>query len=36
VQRLGLALGAPMGRLFGYQPVYTPDVSAPAPAALGI
>ncbi len=36
VQRIGLALGAPMGRLFGYQPVYTPDAPAQAPAALGI
>ena len=35
LQRLGLLLGAPVGRLFGYRPTYTP--SAPeAPTAFGI
>ena len=34
VQRIGLALGAPVGRLFGYEPVYVPaPVSVGAPAA---
>ena len=36
MQRIGLALGAPVGRLFGYEPVYTPGEGMPAPAALGI
>ena len=36
MQRIGLALGAPVGRLFGYEPVYTPGEGVPAPAALGI
>jgi len=31
VQRLGLALGSPIGRMLGYQPIYIP---APAPAGL--
>jgi hypothetical protein len=31
LQRLGLALGAPVGRLFGYEPTY---VSTPAPVAV--
>ncbi len=35
LQRLGLALGAPLGRLVGYRPAYEP--SAPkAPTALGV
>ncbi len=34
LQRIGLALGAPLGRLFGYEPLYA--AAAPAPAALGI
>ena len=34
LQRIGLALGAPVGRLFGYGASYAAD--APAPAALGI
>lgn len=35
LQRLGLVLGAPVGRLLGYEPTYTP--SAPqAPTAFGI
>jgi quercetin dioxygenase-like cupin family protein len=34
LQRIGLALGAPVGRLFGYEAVYTPEPAAPA--ALGI
>jgi quercetin dioxygenase-like cupin family protein len=36
MQRIGLALGAPVGRLFGYEPVFTPGEGVPAPAALGI
>ncbi|HEY7397740.1 MAG TPA: cupin domain-containing protein [Gaiellaceae bacterium] len=34
VQRIGLALGSPAGRLLGYTPVYEPGTEAPA--ALGI
>ena len=35
LQRLGLALGAPVGRLLGFRPTYTP--AAPkAPTALGV
>jgi quercetin dioxygenase-like cupin family protein len=35
LQRLGLALGAPLGRLVGYKPTYEP--AAPkAPTALGV
>jgi len=34
LQRIGLALGAPVGRLFGYEAAYTPETTAPA--ALGI
>ncbi|HEX6761323.1 MAG TPA: cupin domain-containing protein [Gaiellaceae bacterium] len=34
VQRVGLALGSPVGRLLGYAPVYEPGTEAPA--ALGI
>jgi quercetin dioxygenase-like cupin family protein len=35
LQRLGLALGAPLGRLVGYRPTYEP--SAPeTPTALGV
>lgn len=35
IQRLGLMLGAPLGRLVGYRPTY--ETTAPdAPAALGI
>jgi quercetin dioxygenase-like cupin family protein len=33
VQRLGLALGSPVGRVLGYEPVYVP---ASAPAALPV
>ena len=29
MQRLGLALGAPLGRLLGYNPVYVPAPAAP-------
>jgi hypothetical protein len=32
VQRLGLALGAPLGRMLGYEPVYVP--AQPAPTAV--
>jgi len=34
IQRLGLALGAPLGRLLGYGPVYVPAQPAPTVAAL--
>ena len=34
MQRVGLALGAPLGRLLGYRPTYEPRVDAPP--ALGI
>ena len=35
LQRLGLALGAPLGRLIGYRPTYEP--AAPqTPTALGV
>jgi mannose-6-phosphate isomerase-like protein (cupin superfamily) len=34
IQRLGLALGAPLGRLLGYGPVYVPAPPAPTAAAL--
>jgi mannose-6-phosphate isomerase-like protein (cupin superfamily) len=30
LQRAGLALGAPMGRLFGYRPTYAPEAGEPA------
>jgi hypothetical protein len=32
VQRIGLALGAPAGRLVGYRPVYTPAAPDGSPA----
>jgi quercetin dioxygenase-like cupin family protein len=31
MQRMGLALGAPLGRLLGYEAIYVPAVSVPAP-----
>ena len=33
LQRAGLALGAPLGRLVGYQPRYVEEPALPAPAA---
>ena len=33
LQRIGLALGAPLGRACGYRPVYVPRVPEAAPAA---
>jgi quercetin dioxygenase-like cupin family protein len=36
VQRIGLALGAPVGRLFGYEPVYVPAEPAAVPVAASI
>jgi hypothetical protein len=33
VQRLGLALGSPLGRVLGYEPVYVPAAAQLAPAA---
>ena len=35
LQRLGLALGSPLGRLLGYRPVYAPKPPT-APKALGM
>ena len=35
LQRLGLALGAPLGRLLGFRPSYEPAVPK-APTALGV
>jgi quercetin dioxygenase-like cupin family protein len=34
VQRLGLALGAPLGRVLGYAPTYVPAGAAPAATAV--
>jgi mannose-6-phosphate isomerase-like protein (cupin superfamily) len=34
LQRLGLALGAPLGRALGYRPIYVPEVDAPAIPAV--
>jgi quercetin dioxygenase-like cupin family protein len=34
VQKLGLALGAPLGRVFGYRPTYALDAGAPAAIAV--
>jgi hypothetical protein len=35
LQRIGLALGAPAGRLLGYEPTYVPGTgSAPAAATV--
>jgi mannose-6-phosphate isomerase-like protein (cupin superfamily) len=34
IQRMGLALGAPVGRLAGYAPTYAPDTAAPALEAV--
>jgi quercetin dioxygenase-like cupin family protein len=36
LQRIGLALGAPVGRLLGYEPTYVPAPSAPAAVAASI
>ena len=36
VQRIGLALGAPVGRLLGYQAVYTPAQPAPTTIAAAV
>jgi quercetin dioxygenase-like cupin family protein len=33
LQKAGLALGAPLGRLVGYRPSYEPEPGPPAPAA---
>jgi hypothetical protein len=32
VQKAGLVLAAPAGRLLGYQPTYQPEPGVPAPA----
>ena len=32
VQRLGLALGSPLGRVLGYEPVYVPAAAPALPA----
>ncbi len=34
LQRAGLALGAPVGRVFGYSPTYTPQAGTPALPAV--
>src|SRR2546426_5938260 len=34
LQKVGLAIGAPLGRALGYTPAYAPDVSAPAIPAV--
>jgi quercetin dioxygenase-like cupin family protein len=36
VQRIGLALGAPLGRALGYQPVYVPAEPAPVAVAASL
>jgi quercetin dioxygenase-like cupin family protein len=36
LQRIALAMGAPVGRVFGYEPVYTLDAGISAPAAAWI
>jgi mannose-6-phosphate isomerase-like protein (cupin superfamily) len=36
LQRMALAMGAPVGRLFGYEPAYTAEDVATAPAAAWI
>src|SRR5256714_11342259 len=36
VQRIGLALGSPLGRALGYQPVYVPADPAPVAVAASI
>ena len=33
LQRLGLTLGAPIGRLFGYETVYVPAAGTPVESA---
>jgi hypothetical protein len=33
VQRIGLALGSPLGRALGYEPVHVPSAPAAAPVA---
>ena len=35
LQRLGLAMGAPLGRLLGFKATYTPEAPS-APTALGV
>ncbi len=35
LQRLGLAMGAPLGRLLGFEAIYTPEAPS-APTALGV
>jgi hypothetical protein len=34
LQRAGLAMVAPLGRVLGYGPTYTPEVTAPAIPAV--
>jgi hypothetical protein len=36
VQRMGLALGAPLGRVLGYEAVYVPAQPAPTAIAASI
>jgi mannose-6-phosphate isomerase-like protein (cupin superfamily) len=34
LQRIGLAMGAPLGRALGYEPVYVPSAATPATATV--
>ena len=36
VQRIGLALGAPLGRVLGYEPVYVPAAAPALPVASAV
>jgi mannose-6-phosphate isomerase-like protein (cupin superfamily) len=36
VQRIGLALGSPLGRALGYEPVHVPSAPAAAPVATAV
>jgi hypothetical protein len=36
VQRIGLALGSPLGRALGYEPVHVPSAPAVAPVATAV
>lgn len=36
VQRIGLALGAPIGRALGYQPAHVPSAPATAPVPTAV
>jgi hypothetical protein len=34
MQKAGLALGAPLGRLMGYEPTYIPEAGTPEAATI--